>query len=96
MYKVTLQSNTLVPLPAAATLIAGGVSTLKAMAGGGGVCPQRRVRSTRKQRETHKNTDVWVPTSTQFVIQQRFSRECTETPFKAPHVHTPAHALTHF
>lgn len=32
MYKVTLQSNALAPLPSAATLIAGGVSALKATA----------------------------------------------------------------
>lgn len=34
MYKVTLQSNALVPRPRVARLIAGGVATLKATAGG--------------------------------------------------------------
>lgn len=60
MYKVTLQSNALVALPCVAALIARGVSTLKATAGGvggGGVVPRRDVvRSTRKQRERKTRT----------------------------------------
>lgn len=51
MYKVTLQSNTLVTLPSAATLIARGVSALKATAA---VLPQRRARPTREQAETKR------------------------------------------
>lgn len=59
MYKVTLQSNALVPLPSVATLIAGGVSTLKATTGG--VCPHRRVRPTREQRERKTLTFEFRP-----------------------------------